>query len=86
MLTPFMSKEVLYEPLKELYQHYPNWLETNKNILSKDEYKKREQQCSVVKQIIDEFDKNEHCSQERIVDLVQQMGHPPPDLAEFLSQ
>ena len=34
MLIPFMSKDVLYEPINELKQQYPLWLKNNKNVYS----------------------------------------------------
>lgn len=86
MLIPFMSKDVLYEPINELKQQYPLWLKNNKNVLSQEEYKKRQEQYKIVCQIIEEFDKNDNPPTEKIVDLVQKMGHPPADLAQFLAE
>ncbi|KAI5061548.1 hypothetical protein GOP47_0024053 [Adiantum capillus-veneris] len=40
MMQQLLSKEVLHEPMKELYEKYPNWLEVNKSSLSDEDFRR----------------------------------------------
>jgi peroxin-19 len=40
MMQQFLSKEILAEPMKEIGERYPKWLEEHKASLSKEEYER----------------------------------------------
>ena len=39
MMEQLMSKDLMYEPMKQVTQRFPSWLDENKSKLSKEEYK-----------------------------------------------
>eukprot|EP00164_Ancoracysta_twista_P002561 GFYU01003411.1.p1 GENE.GFYU01003411.1~~GFYU01003411.1.p1 ORF type:complete len:308 (+),score=98.52 GFYU01003411.1:95-1018(+) len=87
MMEKFMSKEVMYEPMKQLCELYPEWLEKNAAKDSTEEYAKVSNQYDFVKAIVTEFDKEPH-SMQKIMELMQGMqdcGSPPPEIVEKLA-
>ena len=56
VMGELLSKEVLYEPLKELSVKYPEFLSQNKDKLSDDSYTKYSEQHAAIKQVLDLFD------------------------------
>ncbi|KAG6872548.1 hypothetical protein C0995_008892 [Termitomyces sp. Mi166 len=86
MMSQLMSKEILYEPLKELSDSFPPYLA--KTDLPPDDRKRYEQQLVYVHKILAEFDKPAYkdddpaCSK-TIADLMAQMqehGQPPAEV------
>ncbi|ESW97863.1 hypothetical protein KL918_003247 [Ogataea parapolymorpha] len=85
MLEKLSSKNVLYEPLNDLYQKFPAWLENPEN--QQDEnYSKYQQQYAVIKEIISTFDlpdhedkKNKDIINTKLEEL-QELGMPPKEL------
>ncbi|RKP06262.1 Pex19 protein, partial [Thamnocephalis sphaerospora] len=55
MMGQLMTREVLYEPMKELAEKYPGYLAENKSTLPADDYARYEKQYSYVKQIVAHF-------------------------------
>ncbi|KAL0080633.1 Pex19 protein [Phycomyces blakesleeanus] len=93
MMQQLMSKEMLYEPIRDLAKKYPSWLEENKTKLNKTDYEKYSSQYLVCQQIVAKYEapgfdeKNESQSKE-IMDLMQKMqdfGQPPPALLEEMA-
>ncbi|KAI9274340.1 Pex19 protein [Phascolomyces articulosus] len=93
MMQQLMSKELLYEPMKDMASKYPDWLKENKDKLSQAEYEKYEKQHELCKQVVAKYDasnfdeKNEAQSRE-IMDLMQKMqdlGQPPASMLEELA-
>ncbi|KAF2793568.1 Pex19-domain-containing protein [Melanomma pulvis-pyrius CBS 109.77] len=88
MMEQLTNREVLYEPMKELNEKYPKWMEDNKEKVSKDDLKRYEEQQALVKEITARFERKGYSdsnSQDReyIVERMQKMqaaGSPPPDL------
>lgn len=58
-VTELLSQDVLYEPLKDLYEKYPNYLEKNRFILDAEKFKQYEAQAGYLKQLITLWDKGE---------------------------
>ncbi|KAH0834907.1 Pex19 protein family-domain-containing protein [Lanmaoa asiatica] len=85
MMTQLMSKDVLYEPLKELYDKFPGYLAENSSTISAEDKKRFEAQISCIKRLMDEFDANtyrdeDEKAREKIVDLMGELqthGSPP---------
>ncbi|KAI9007976.1 Pex19 protein [Phycomyces nitens] len=93
MMQQLMSKEMLYEPIRDLAKKYPSWLEENKTKLEKADYQKYSSQYSVCQEIVAKYEapgfdeKNESQSKE-IMDLMQKMqdyGQPPAALLEEMA-
>ncbi|KAH0174935.1 Pex19-domain-containing protein, partial [Aureobasidium melanogenum] len=88
MMEQLVNKDILYEPMKELHDNFPEWLEKNKESTSKQDLERYKTQQAVVKDIVDRFEKNNFSDdnkedREYIVDKMQQMqaaGAPPPGL------
>src|SRR5262245_26439821 len=57
MMKQLISKDVLYEPMKEMYEKYPKWLATNKSKLSPNEYQNYVKQFGYIEQIMYIYDK-----------------------------
>ncbi|KAI9282375.1 Pex19 protein [Umbelopsis sp. AD052] len=93
MMSQLMSKELLYEPMKDLATKYPDWLEKNKDTTPKDEYEKYEQQYNYVKQIVakyedPKFDEKDEKQATEVVDLMQKMqelGQPPSEMMDEMA-
>ncbi|OZJ07005.1 hypothetical protein BZG36_00205 [Bifiguratus adelaidae] len=94
MMEQMMSKELLYEPMKDLKDKYPAWLTENAPPKTPaDEYARYEQQFDYVKTIVAKYedpsyDDKDPTKAKEIVTLMQQMqdcGQPPTGLMEDLA-
>ncbi|KAG7708607.1 hypothetical protein KL949_004840 [Ogataea haglerorum] len=85
MLDKLSSKNVLYEPLNDLYQKFPAWLENPEN-QQDGNYTKYQQQYAVIKQIISTFDLPDHEDKKykeiisSKLEELQELGMPPKEL------
>jgi len=88
MMGELMSKSILYEPLSELGQSFPSYLEKPPNPLSDEDRKRYDLQLDCVRRILAVFDhagyddKDADC-QRKIGDLMAEMqnyGSPPSEL------
>lgn len=81
-----MSRQVLYEPLRDITVKYPDWLETHRDTAPPDDYARYEKQYKIVQEIVDRFDADDYDEQgdkEFISDKLDQMeqtGNPPEEL------
>ncbi|KAJ9156083.1 Peroxisomal biogenesis factor 19 [Pleurostoma richardsiae] len=88
MMEQLTNKEILYEPMKELDDKFPDWLEKNKDKVSKEDLKRYEEQQRYAKEIVAKFEEATYADsnpadREYIVDRMQKMqaaGSPPADL------
>ncbi|KAG0370806.1 Pex19 protein family-domain-containing protein [Gamsiella multidivaricata] len=93
MMEQLMSKDILYEPMLDLKQKYPQWLKDNKDKISADEYARYEKQYGYVKDIVDffdrpDFDDKSDSQAKSVIELMQGMqdcGQPPADILEELA-
>ncbi|KAH8549253.1 Pex19 protein family-domain-containing protein [Umbelopsis sp. PMI_123] len=93
MMNQLMSKELLYEPMKDLAAKYPEWLEKNKDTTPKDEFEKYQQQYDYVKKIVSKyedsnFDEKDEKQATEVVDLMQKMqelGQPPAEMMDEMA-
>ncbi|KAF8252890.1 Pex19 protein [Wilcoxina mikolae CBS 423.85] len=94
MMEQLTSKEILYEPMKELYEKYPEWIRKNEAKESKENMVRYREQFSIVKDIVLKFDepnyKDENdADREYIVERMQKMqsaGAPPQELMGDMGQ
>ncbi|KFZ01372.1 hypothetical protein V501_10034 [Pseudogymnoascus sp. VKM F-4519 (FW-2642)] len=88
MMEQLTNKDILYEPMKELHDKYPAWMEKNKATTSKEDLKRFEEQQKVVAEIVKKFEEPTYTDasptdREYIVERMQSMqaaGSPPADL------
>ncbi|KAF9392073.1 Peroxisome chaperone and import receptor [Podila verticillata] len=93
MMEQLMSKDILYEPMFDLQQKYPQWLKDNKDKISESEYARYEKQYGFVNEIVAFFDKPDfddknETQSKSIIDLMQGMqdcGQPPADILDELA-
>ncbi|KAL3643033.1 hypothetical protein CASFOL_013848 [Castilleja foliolosa] len=87
MMQQLLSKEILHEPMKEIGERYPLWLEENKPKLKDEEYSKYFQQYELIKDLNQVYE-NEPDNFNKIVELMQKMqdcGQPPNDIVQELA-
>lgn len=88
MMEQLTNKEILYEPMRELNEKFPDWMQKNKGKISKDDWKRYQEQQALVKEIVEKFEESTYvdsnaADREYIVDRMQKMqaaGSPPADL------
>ncbi|CAO3593624.1 unnamed protein product [Absidia cylindrospora] len=93
MMSQLMSKEMLYEPMKDMVGKYPSWLKENKEKTEKDQYEKYEQQFVMCQKIVAAyeapgFDENNEQQAKKIMEMMTQMqdlGQPPAALLEDMA-
>jgi peroxin-19 len=57
MMEQLTNKEILYEPMKELHEKFPQWMEVNKGKVEESDWKRYEEQQGLVKEIVGRFDR-----------------------------
>ncbi|KAJ2968846.1 hypothetical protein NUW54_g13102 [Trametes sanguinea] len=88
MMSQLMSKEVLYEPLKELHDKFPSYLEDNASKLSGEDKKRYVAQSKIVAEIVATFEDPSYSDEDpqkglKVVELMQEMqehGSPPAEI------
>ncbi|TFK47301.1 Pex19 protein [Heliocybe sulcata] len=88
MMSQLMSKEVLYEPLKELNDKFPSYLSDNASSLSPDDKSRYEAQYHCVTKIVQIFEDPSYSEEDtekgkQVVELMNEMqshGSPPSEI------
>ncbi|KDQ10644.1 hypothetical protein BOTBODRAFT_35973 [Botryobasidium botryosum FD-172 SS1] len=88
MMGELMSKEVLYEPLKELDDKFPEYLAKNDATLSSDDSKRYKSQRTIVKRIVEIFEDPDYSDDSlessaeilHLMNEMQSLGTPPPEI------
>lgn len=88
MMEQLTNKEILYEPMRELNEKFPGWMEKNGKTLNKEDKERYEEQQRLVAEMVAKFEeptyKDENVAdREYVVDRMQKMqaaGSPPADL------
>jgi len=57
MMEQLTNKDILYEPMKELDDKFPAWMEKNKEKCEKDDLKRYEEQQTLVREIVGRFER-----------------------------
>ncbi|CAL4886260.1 unnamed protein product [Urochloa decumbens] len=84
MMQQLLSKEILHEPMKDIVEKYPKWLEDNKDKISKEEYDRYNNQLELMVKLIEVYE-NDPENTAKIFDIMQNMqecGQPPSDLVQ----
>lgn len=79
MMEQLTNKEILYEPMKELHEQFPEWLEKNKDKVSEEDKKRYEEQRVIVAEIVAKFEEPSYsdsnpAQREYIVERMQKVG------------
>ncbi|KAF2142348.1 uncharacterized protein K452DRAFT_226694 [Aplosporella prunicola CBS 121167] len=93
MMEHLTNKDILYEPMKELDDKFPAWMEKNREKVKKEDLKRYEEQKTLVREITARFEAPGYSDdnpkdREYIVERMQKMqaaGSPPPDLVGDMS-
>lgn len=88
MMEQLTNKEILYEPMKELHDKFPEWLDKNRDKTPAEDLKRYEEQQTMVREMVLKFEEPTYsdsntADREYIVDRMQKMqasGSPPSDL------
>jgi peroxin-19 len=56
MMEELTTKEILYEPMKELNLKFPEWMEKNKEKVPKEDLERYESQQVIVREIVTKFE------------------------------
>mmetsp|Transcript_8921 Transcript_8921/g.16581 ORF Transcript_8921/g.16581 Transcript_8921/m.16581 type:complete len:246 (+) Transcript_8921:88-825(+) len=87
VMRQLLSKEVLYEPLREISAKYPKWLEENESKISKEDFDRYTKQLQCIKRLCtfyesssNKFDDVLHLMQE-----IQSCGQPPDEIIHELA-
>jgi peroxin-19 len=57
MMAQLTNKDILYEPMKELHDKFPAWMEKNKATTGKEDLARFEEQHQLVKEIVGRFER-----------------------------
>lgn len=93
MLEQMASKEILYEPMKEMHEKYPAWISENSAKLSAEEKSRYQNQFQIISEVVTKFERPDYSddnSEHRKyittrMELMQNSGAPPSDLLGSLA-
>ncbi|KAG6005624.1 hypothetical protein E4U21_007812 [Claviceps maximensis] len=93
MMEQLTNKDILYEPMKELNDKFPDWFEKNEASTSSEDLERYREQRTLVREIVARFEETSYsddnaADREYIVDRMQKMqiaGSPPSDLVGDLA-
>ncbi len=88
MMEQLTSKELLYEPMLELHQKFPDWLSHNKGKIEAEDYNRYARQKEIVKDIVEKFEEKGYTDEDskcreyvwEKMQKMQELGAPPEDL------
>jgi len=85
MMEQLTNKDILYEPMKELDDKFPDWMEKNREKTPAADLKRYEEQRTVVREIVAKFEEKAGTPCVLLYDnanndQMQAAGSPPPDL------
>ncbi|KAI3693547.1 hypothetical protein L1987_76493 [Smallanthus sonchifolius] len=87
MMQQLLSKQVLHEPIKEIEEKYPKWLQDNESKLNKNEYERYVRQHQLMKDLNAVYE-TEPGNFNKIAEIMQKMqecGQPPNDIVKELA-
>ncbi|EQC29562.1 hypothetical protein SDRG_12571 [Saprolegnia diclina VS20] len=87
MMHQLLSKDIMYDPMKQICAKYPEWLAEKESMLSKEDYARYGKQYQYFQQILAVYD-TEPDNYTRLSDLMQEMqecGQPPSEIVKELA-
>jgi len=87
MMDSLLSKDVLYEPIKQMQDKFPEWLAANKGKVPQEDYDRYTKQYEYVQRLcaIYDSDPNNLTQVMTIMQEMQEHGQPPPDIVQELA-
>lgn len=90
MMQQLTSKEMLYEPMRDLHQKFPGWLAKNASSLSGEDKARYETQQQIVGEIVAKFEERGYSDEDskarefvwERMQKMQEQGAPPEELVE----
>ena len=90
MMEQLTSKDLLYEPMLELHQKFPDWLSQNKSKIKQEDYARYARQKEIVKDIVGKFEEEGYSDDDpkcreyvwEKMQKMQEQGAPPEDLIQ----
>lgn len=78
MMEQLTNKEILFEPMTELHEKFPAWMESNRNKISESDRRRYEDQQRLVGEIVGKFNEQSYsdknpADREYIVERMQQV-------------
>ncbi|OQR92371.1 hypothetical protein THRCLA_08722 [Thraustotheca clavata] len=87
MMQQLLSKDVMYDPMKQICEKYPEWLAEKESVLSKEDYERYGKQYQYFQQILAVYE-TEPDNYARLSELMQEMqecGQPPSEIVKELA-
>ncbi|ETV83127.1 hypothetical protein, variant [Aphanomyces astaci] len=87
MMQQLLSRDVMYDPMKQICDKYPEWLAEKEPHLSKHDYERYGKQYQYFQQILAVYE-NEPDNYARLSELMQEMqecGQPPSEIVKELA-
>jgi len=87
MMRHILSKDILYQPMKEVGEKYPQWLTENRSSLSDEDIERYTKQQALIMELCKVYEERPESFGE-VVGLMQQMqecGQPPAELIQELA-
>ncbi|KAF0685728.1 Aste57867_22427 [Aphanomyces stellatus] len=87
MMQQLLSKDVMYDPMKQICEKYPEWLAEKEAHLSKEDYQRYGKQYQYFQQILAVYE-TEPDNYARLSELMQEMqecGQPPSEIVKELA-
>ena len=83
MMEQLTNKDILYDPMKELHDKFPEWIAKNRAVVRKEDLKRYEQQHQLVREIVQRFESKTYsdsnaADREYIVDRMQKVSASIP--------
>jgi hypothetical protein len=96
MMEQLLSKELMYEPMKQVKDKFPAWLDANKETLSVEEFTQRTQQYECFCKLVEVYESPSASSDgggggknmDRLMELMQQIqefGQPPAEIVNEIA-
>lgn len=97
MMEQLLSKELMYEPMKQVTEKFPAWLEQHKDDLDGQELKQRQEQYRCFQELVQVYESQEDGNTDnvdttkstgRLMELmqrVQEFGQPPQEIVNEIA-
>jgi len=87
MMEQLLSKDLMYEPIQQVAERFPRWLQEQQHTLSPTDYAERHAQCQCFVDIVKVYE-NEPQNTAKLVDMMQQLqeyGPPPKEIVQQIA-
>ena len=87
MMEQLLSKDLMYEPIQQVAERFPQWLQEQQHTLSPTDYAERHAQCQCFVDIVKVYE-NEPQNTAKLVDMMQQLqeyGPPPKEIVQQIA-